>query len=44
MIGILPHSFGIPTVKTVLWVPLVPVPMERNDRGWHGLPMVDRLR
>jgi predicted permease len=44
IVGILPHSFGFPTDNTVLWIPLVPVPLERNDRGWHGFPMVGRLK
>jgi predicted permease len=44
IVGILPRAFAFPTDKTVLWVPLVPAPLERNDRGWHGFPMVGRLK
>jgi predicted permease len=44
IIGILPRTFGFPSDKTVLWIPLVPAPLERNDRGWHGFPMVGRLK
>jgi len=44
IVGILPRAFGFPTDNTVLWIPLVPPPLERNDRGWHGFPMVGRLK
>ncbi|HWF48241.1 MAG TPA: ABC transporter permease [Bryobacteraceae bacterium] len=44
IIGILPHSFTFPTDKTVLWIPLVPTPLQRDDRGWHGFPMIGRLK
>jgi putative ABC transport system permease protein len=44
IVGILPRTFAFPTDNTVLWVPLVPSPLERNDRGWHGFPMVGRLK
>lgn len=44
IVGILPRSFGFPTDNTVLWIPLVPAPLQRNDRSWHGFPMVGRLK
>jgi predicted permease len=44
IVGILPRSFGFPTDNTALWIPLVPAPLQRDDRAWHGFPMVGRLK
>jgi predicted permease len=44
LIGILPKSFRFPRDGTVLWTPLVPTAFQRSDRGWHGFPMVGRLK
>jgi predicted permease len=44
IIGILPRSFTFPRDNTILWIPLVPTPLQRNDRGWHGFPMIGRLK
>jgi predicted permease len=44
IIGILPSSLNFPRENTALWIPLVPTPLQRNDRGWHGFPMIGRLK
>jgi putative ABC transport system permease protein len=43
VVGILPGWFGFPAAQSVVWAPLVPTP-EQRARGWHGFPMVGRLR
>ncbi len=44
IIGILPRSFTFPRDNTVVWIPLVPTPLQRDDRSWHGFPMIGRLK
>ncbi len=44
IIGILPRSFTFPGDNPVLWIPLVPTPLQWADRGWHGFPMIGRLK
>ncbi len=44
IIGILPRSFTFPRDNAILWIPLVPTPLQRDDRGWHGFPLVGRLK
>ena len=43
VVGILPAAFRFPSNDSVIWMPLVPVGMERN-RGFHAFSMVGRLK
>jgi len=43
VIGILPAAFRFPSTDSVIWMPLVPVGMERN-RGFHAFSMLGRLK
>ena len=44
IIGVLPQSFRFPFDTTVVWSPLIPKPFEATGRGFHGFPMIGRLR
>jgi len=44
IIGILPRSFTFPRDNTILWIPLVPTPLQQADRAWHGFPLIGRLK
>jgi predicted permease len=44
IIGVLPRSFRFPFDTTVVWSPLIPKPNEAGSRGFHGFPMIGRLR
>ena len=44
IVGILPRSFRFPRDNTILWIPLVPTPLQRSDRAWHGFPLIGRLK
>jgi putative ABC transport system permease protein len=44
VIGMLPESFRFPSDTAVVWAPLVPKPNETSNRGWHGFPLVGRLK
>ena len=44
IIGILPRSFRFPWDTSVVWAPLVPPAQIAANRGYHGWPMVGRLK
>jgi putative ABC transport system permease protein len=44
IIGILPRAFRFPWDEAVVWAPLVPPLDIQKERGYHGFPMVARLR
>lgn len=46
VIGILPAWFNFPGDwnDSVIWTPLVPTKVQASERGWHGFPMVGRLK
>ena len=46
VIGILPAWFKFPGDwnDPVIWTPLVPTKVQATERGWHGFPMVGRLK
>ncbi len=44
VIGILPAWFRYPWETGVIWTPLAPSDMQRSRRGWHGFPMIGRLK
>jgi putative ABC transport system permease protein len=44
VIGILPAWFGFPSEDAVIWTPLVPTTVQATQRGWHGFPMVGRIK
>ena len=46
VIGILPAWFKFPGDwnNPVIWTPLVPTKVQATERGWHGFPMVGRLK
>jgi putative ABC transport system permease protein len=44
VVGILPAWFGFPSEDAVIWTPLVPTTVQATQRGWHGFPMVGRIK
>jgi putative ABC transport system permease protein len=44
VIGVLPSRFRFPVDDAVIWAPLVPDKEAAAERGWHGFPMVGRLK
>jgi Acidobacterial duplicated orphan permease len=44
IIGVLPSWFRFPWDDAVLWAPLVPTHVAATERGWHGFPMIGRLK
>jgi putative ABC transport system permease protein len=44
VIGILPRDFRFPWDTAVVWTPLVPPAGAAANRGFHGWPMVGRLK
>ena len=44
IVGVLPTSFRFPSEGAVMWMPLVPRPNEAMNRGWHGFPLIGRLK
>lgn len=44
VIGILPSWFRFPVDDSVIWAPLVPQGDAATNRGWHGFPMVGRIK
>lgn len=44
IVGVLPQSFRFPSDGAVVWAPLVPKPNEATTRGYHGFPLIGRLR
>ena len=42
--GVLPRRFRFPWDQVAVWAPLVPAAEQAKDRGWHGFPMVGRLK
>lgn len=44
VIGILPSWFRFPADRAVIWAPLVPEPAAVANRGWHGFPLLGRMK
>ncbi len=44
IIGLLPASFRFPKDNAVVWMPLVPSALQARERGWHGFPLIGRLK
>ena len=44
VIGILPSSFRFPWDGSEIWAPLVPSKVQATERGWHGFPLIGRLK
>ncbi len=44
VVGILPAWFRYPWENGVIWAPLAPTKAQRTQRGWHGFPMIGRLK
>jgi len=44
IVGVLPQSVRFPFDATVVWSPLVPKANEASFRGFHGFPLVGRLK
>lgn len=44
VIGVLPKAFRFPYEDGVVWTPLVPSALQAKERGWHGFPMIGRLK
>lgn len=44
VIGMMPSWFRLPWDESVIWAPLVPTGDVAKDRGWHGFPLIGRLK
>ena len=44
VIGILPSWFRFPVDNAAIWAPLIPEPDAAANRGWHGFPLVGRVK
>jgi hypothetical protein len=44
VIGILPAWFRFPVDDSVIWAPLLPHGDAATNRGWHGFPVIGRIK